>query len=324
MELKVDLPQRYAKMRAHTATHLLHAQLAKIFPHTKQAWSLVDDDLLRFDFQADRLLTDLELNMIEKRVNQIIYLAAQVKVEEYPIEQARTLWAKMFFDEKYWDIVRVVQIFNKELPQEMKIDDNENYFLSFWDKLSIEFCGGTHVSNTKEIWAFVIVSQEAVASGIKRISALTGPRVIERLHEIKSTLRQVESKLWVKAENQILDKLDKELKEKEEMNSKFESINTKMIIDCLKNWEYKSNNTFDKIINVSENPILKDLSFKDITFNCKSVFEWLDIVVFNNDWWYAIITSKKSAKDIANQLWIRGGWNENIVQWKDPKIIEII
>lgn len=324
MELKVDLPQRYAKMRAHTATHLLHAQLAKIFPHTKQAWSLVDDDLLRFDFQADRLLTDLELNMIEKRVNQIIYLAAQVKVEEYPIEQARTLWAKMFFDEKYWDIVRVVQVFNKELPEEMKIDDNESYFSSFGDKLSIEFCGWTHVSNTKEIWAFVIISQEAVASGIKRISALTWPRVIERLQDIKSTLMSVESKLWVKAENQILDKLEKELKKKEDMNSKFESINTKMIIDCLKNWEYKSNETFDKIINVSENPILKDLSFKDITFNCKSVFEWLDIVVFNNEWWYAIITSKKSAKDIANQLWIRGGWNENIVQWKDPKIIEII
>jgi hypothetical protein len=116
-------------------------------------------------------------------------------------------------------------------------------------------------------------------------------------------LRQVEEKLWVKAENQILDKLEKELKEKEEMNSKFESINTKMIIDSLKSWEYKSNDTFDKIINVSENSILKDLSFKDITFQCKTVFEWLDIVVFNNDWWYAIITAKKNAQEIAKDLW---------------------
>ena len=323
MELKIDLPQRYSKMRAHTATHLLHAQLAKIFPNTKQAWSLVDDDLLRFDFQADRLLTDLELDKIEKRINQIIYLACDVKIEELPIAEASKLWAKMFFEEKYGDIVRVVQIFNKELPQEMQQDDNVEYFKSFWDRLSMEFCGWTHVQNTREIWAFVIINQEAVASGIKRITALTGPRMIERLHSIKSTLRLVEDKLWVKAENQILDKLEKELKEKEEMNSKFESINTKMIIDSLKSWNYKSNETFDKIINVSENSILKDLSFKDITFQCKTVFEWLDIVVFNNDGWYAIITSNKNAQDIAKNLWIRWGGNANIVQWKDPKIIEI-
>lgn len=323
MELKIDLPQRYAKMRAHTATHLLHAQLAKIFPNTKQAWSLVDDDLLRFDFQADRLLTDLELDQIEKRVNQIIYLACEVKVEELPIAEASKLWAKMFFEEKYWDIVRVVQVMNKELPQEMKNDDNVEYFKSFWERLSMEFCGWTHVSNTKEIWSFVIINQEAVASGIKRITAYTWPKVLERLQEIKGTLRQVEDKLWVKAENQILDKLEKELKEKEEMNSKFESINTKMIIDSLKSWDYKSNETFDKIINVSDNSILKDLSFKDITFQCKTVFEWLDIVVFNNDWWYAIITNKKNAQEIAKNLWIRWGWNTNIVQWKDPKITEI-
>jgi len=324
MELKIDLPQRYSKIRAHTATHLLHAQLAKIFPNTKQAWSLVDDDLLRFDFQADRLLTDFELDVIEKRINQIIYLACDVKIEELPIAEASKLWAKMFFEEKYGDIVRVVQIFNKELPQEMQQDDNVEYFKSFWDRLSMEFCGWTHVQNTREIWAFVIINQEAVASGIKRITALTGPRMIERLHSIKSTLRLVEDKLWVKAENQILDKLEKELKEKEEMNSKFESINTKMIIDSLKTWNYKSNDTFDKIINVSENSILKDLSFKDITFQCKTVFEWLDIVVFNNDGWYAIITSNKNAQDIAKNLWIRWGWNDNIVQWKDPKIIEMV
>jgi alanyl-tRNA synthetase len=249
-------------------------------------------------------------------------LACDVKVEELPIAEASKLWAKMFFEEKYWDIVRVVQVMNKELPQEMKNDDNVEYFKSFWERLSMEFCGWTHVSNTKEIWSFVIINQEAVASGIKRITAYTGPKVIERLQEIKGTLRQVEEKLWVKAENQILDKLEKELKEKEEMNSKFESINTKMIIDSLKSWDYKSNETFDRIINVSDNSILKDLSFKDITFQCKTVFEWLDIVVFNNDWWYAIITNKKNAQEIAKNLWVRWWWNANIVQWKDPKILE--
>ena len=72
MKLSVDLSQRYAKMRAHTATHLLHAQLATIFPHTKQAGSLVDSDLLRFDFYADKLLTPEQIREVESKINQII------------------------------------------------------------------------------------------------------------------------------------------------------------------------------------------------------------------------------------------------------------
>lgn len=173
MKLTVNPSQRYAKMRAHTATHLLHAELGKIFPDTKQAGSLVDSDLLRFDFYAERLLTQQELAMIEKRINQMIYLAREVKVEEMSIEAAGKLGAKMFFEEKYGDVVRVVQVINDELPQEMQHDNNAEYFASYGNLLSVELCGGTHVSNTKEIGAFTILSQEAVASGIKRITALT-------------------------------------------------------------------------------------------------------------------------------------------------------
>lgn len=75
MKLIVDSAQRYAKMRAHTATHLLHAALGKIFPTTKQAGSLVDRDLLRFDFYADRLLNEQELAQLERVINQMIYYA---------------------------------------------------------------------------------------------------------------------------------------------------------------------------------------------------------------------------------------------------------
>ena len=160
MKLSVAPAQRFAKMRAHTATHLLHAELARIFPDTKQAWSLVDSDLLRFDFYADRLLTQEEIAKIEKRVNQIIYMSCDVKIEEMKIEDAWKLGAKMFFEEKYWDIVRVVQVFNKELPEEMKLDGNEEYFSSRWEKLSIELCWWTHVSNTKDIGAFTIISKD--------------------------------------------------------------------------------------------------------------------------------------------------------------------
>ena len=75
MKLSIDMDQRYAKMRAHTATHLLHAELAKIFPNTKQAGSLVDEDLLRFDFYANNLLTPEQIRDIENKVNQTIFKA---------------------------------------------------------------------------------------------------------------------------------------------------------------------------------------------------------------------------------------------------------
>ena len=151
MKLTVNPAQRYAKMRAHTATHLLHAELGQIFPDTKQAGSLVDSDLLRFDFYAERLLDQQELTKLEKRINQIIYLACEVKTEEMSIETASQLGAKMFFEEKYGDEVRVVQIQASELPLEMQKDDNAEYFSSLGERISVELCGGTHVKNTKEI-----------------------------------------------------------------------------------------------------------------------------------------------------------------------------
>jgi len=110
MKLVVDQDQRFAKMRAHTATHLLHAELAKIFPNTKQAGSLVDDDYLRFDFVADRLLGQSEVDKINKVINQIIYFSYPVKVDETSYKEAIKLGAKAFFEDKYGDEVRVVQI----------------------------------------------------------------------------------------------------------------------------------------------------------------------------------------------------------------------
>lgn len=82
MKLIVDIPQRKAKMRAHTATHVLHAILGNYFPNTKQAGSLVDSDYLRFDFYADTMLTSEQLQEIEKKINQIIYDALPVSVQE--------------------------------------------------------------------------------------------------------------------------------------------------------------------------------------------------------------------------------------------------
>jgi alanyl-tRNA synthetase len=88
MKLIVEQYQRYAKMRAHTATHLLHTQLAKIFKTTKQAGSLVDEDYLRFDFNVDRLLTAQEIHDIENTLNQMIYDSYAVEVNETSYDEA--------------------------------------------------------------------------------------------------------------------------------------------------------------------------------------------------------------------------------------------
>jgi alanyl-tRNA synthetase len=87
MKLSIDMDQRYAKMRAHTATHLLHAELAKIFPNTKQAGSLVDEDLLRFDFYANNLLTSQQIRDIENNINQTIFKAFPVDLIETSFEE---------------------------------------------------------------------------------------------------------------------------------------------------------------------------------------------------------------------------------------------
>ena len=134
MKLLVDQSQRYAKMRAHTATHLLHAELAKIFKNTKQAGSLVDEDYLRFDFHAERLLSQEEISAIENAINTLIYHAYTVDISEVSYPEAIALGAKAFFEDKYGDMVRLVRVFDYD-----------------HQPISLELCGGTHVTNTKDI-----------------------------------------------------------------------------------------------------------------------------------------------------------------------------
>lgn len=88
MELRVDPIQRYAKTRAHTATHLLHAELAVIFPQTKQAGSLVDEDYLRFDFYSDTLLSDDQVETVQSKINSIIAQALPVSTQEVSYDDA--------------------------------------------------------------------------------------------------------------------------------------------------------------------------------------------------------------------------------------------
>ncbi|MFA7718223.1 MAG: hypothetical protein WC875_05925 [Candidatus Absconditabacterales bacterium] len=335
MKLIVNSDQRFSKMRAHTATHLLHAELAKIFPQTKQAGSLVDDDYLRFDFQSDRLLTQEEIVRIEKSINQLIYLADDVVVEEMSLKDATKLGAKAFFEDKYGSTVRVVMV--KDWQQDVKAvedgkieklkDGNLAYRQAGMEALkserinehflSLELCGGTHVENTKDIGCFAIVGQEAVASGVKRITAVTGPKVSERIQEVQGILDSVVNKLGIKTATQLEDKLDKVMKESEDMKATLEGLETTMIKQLLTGSDFSSGKDLDKVFLIPA-----ELGFKNVVFQAKGMFKKQNILIYNKEGSFVLMADKgTSAKEFAERLGIKGGGNDHMVQGRDEKIL---
>lgn len=307
MKAFVDNAQRYAKMRAHTATHLLHAELAKIFPTTKQAGSHVDADYLRFDYAAERTLTQEEILHIENAINAYIDNAYIVTTTETSLTEATKLWAKAFFEDKYGETVRLVQVQWEGTNKDKK------------EIISIELCGWTHVENTKDIWAFVIVSQEAVASWIKRITAVTWPKVVERMHEVQGILDTVVEKLWIKTHTQAVDKLEKTMKEYDEMKASLETLETTMIKNILTWSDFSSWKDLDKIFLVPT-----QLNFKNVAFQAKWIFKGQDVLIYTKEGNFVLLADKwVSAKVIAEKLGVKAWWIDTAVQGRDEKVLTL-
>jgi alanyl-tRNA synthetase len=156
--------------RNHTATHLLHAALREFLGEAvHQAGSLVAPDRLRFDFTHHGPVKAEKLEQIEQRVNEMVWRAIPVTNREMPYQEARAAGAMALFGEKYGDVVRVVTV----------------------PGFSMELCGGTHVRNTSEIGLFRIVQETGVASGVRRIEAMTGPAAFQLMHERERALARV-------------------------------------------------------------------------------------------------------------------------------------
>ncbi len=172
--LKIDKEKRSAIARNHSATHLLQAALReRLGGHVKQAGSLVQAGLLRFDFTFERAVSAEELSDIEKRVNQQVLSDFPVITEELNADEAIAQGAMALFDEKYGDTVRVVTI----------------------GDYSKELCGGTHVSRSGEIGLFHIISESGVSAGVRRIEAITGTNLLARYREEEETIQQIRSSL---------------------------------------------------------------------------------------------------------------------------------
>jgi alanyl-tRNA synthetase len=158
----IDAERRKAIMRAHSSAHLLQAALRKILGnHIEQAGSWVGADALRFDFTHFQAVTPMESEQIDAFVNSCVLDDLCVDVKEMPLDEAKKLGAIALFGEKYGDVVRIV-----------KMGD-----------ASIEFCGGTHLSNTAKVGSFRTLKEASIAAGVRRIEAVTG---FEALHSYRS------------------------------------------------------------------------------------------------------------------------------------------
>ena len=191
---KIDNSGRRRVQANHTATHLLQAALRQIVDDSiSQAGSLVSFERLRFDFNSPRAVTPVELEQIEDIINSWIAEAHGAEIAEMPIAQAREKGATAMFGEKYGDVVRVID----------------------FPGVSMELCGGTHVSNTAEIGLFKIVSEAGVAAGIRRIEAVSGQAVLDYLNVRDKVVRDLGDRFKAKPEelpNRITN-LQNELKD---------------------------------------------------------------------------------------------------------------
>ncbi len=169
VKAQVNIPVRQAVMRNHTAAHLLQAALRKVLgTHVQQAGQSVDSRRVRFDFTHFSAVTPEELQQVQALVNRWILEDIRTDIREMPIEEARKLGAMALFGEKYGDIVRVVTV----------------------PGVSVEFCGGTHVSSTGRLGLMRIVSESSVAAGVRRIEAVTGEGVLALIDTLEEELRQ--------------------------------------------------------------------------------------------------------------------------------------
>ena len=237
-EAYVDIERRKNITAHHTATHLLHYALRQVLgTHVEQRGSLVEADHLRFDFSHFQKMTTTEIREVEKKVNQLVRSCyTRDERRAVPILEAQKLGAMALFGEKYGDVVRVMQF-----------------------GPSIELCGGTHVANTGEIGLFRIVSEGAIAAGIRRIEAVVGAAAEQRDYEMSDTLVTIDELLH--AQGKALTAVQNLHEENATLRKKIEQYKTAQLHD-IANKLFATADRHEDVSYVSA--VLKDMSADDL------------------------------------------------------------
>ncbi len=201
----IDVERRKAIMRAHSATHLLQKALQTVLgDHVHQAGSYVEPDRLRFDFTHYSAMTPEEMAKVDVLVQEAILEGYNIDIKEMAIDEAKQIGATALFSEKYGDTVRVVNM----------------------GGYSIELCGGTHLDNTAKVGPFRIENEGSVASGVRRIEAVTGKAFLESMERNRQRLYAAANVLKVKP-SELQDKLHNTVEELKAMKRAIEQYKAK-------------------------------------------------------------------------------------------------
>jgi len=241
----------------HSATHLLQNVLREtIGKHVEQRGSFVNENYLRFDFSHFNKLTKEELLDIENKVNDLI--RANISLDEkrsISITKAKEMGAMALFGEKYGDVVRVIKFGN-----------------------SIEFCGGTHVDATGEIGLIKIISESSIASGVRRIEAITGRKALEYFHKKEEELKEIQDLL--KAPNKTIGVIEKLIAENIVLNKKMKAISLLKENQCKETLQGKIHENHNGINIIIKKVALDSAeSLKNITFQMMKEFENIFLVL---------------------------------------------
>ena len=254
----VDSDKRKATENNHSATHLMHAALRKVLgEHVQQRGSLVNDQLLRFDFSHFSKMTAEEIEQVEHLVNQKIRenISRSVR-EDVPLEKAKAMGAMALFGEKYGEHVRVV---------------------SFDDQYSIELCGGTHVASTGQIGFFKIVSEGSIASGVRRIEAITAVEAELLVDQRFQELHQIGELL--KSPSNTLKAVESLISERNQLQKEMEGLRRQQL-------QQVKSNLLDQVVEeagisrlISQIQLPNAQSLKDLSFELKNKIDGLFAVL---------------------------------------------
>lgn len=255
--LRIDSSKRRSSMNNHSATHLLHAALRQVLgKHVEQKGSLVNDNILRFDFSHFAAMTPEEISKVEAIVNQKVMENIQLdEKRNVPIEKAKSLGAMALFGEKYGEFVRVI---------------------TFDPKFSVELCGGTHVAATGNIGLFKILSESSVAAGVRRIEAVTGEGALAYFRQSLAMLDEV--KTLLKNPKDVAASLQSLVEEKHQLEKKLLEVQQKEVRAIIERLaKVKPSEPFTSIIHDVEVPNSEAL--KDISFNLRNRYKNLFLVL---------------------------------------------